>query len=68
MQVLNLIREFELQRIKDSETVKDYSNRLLGSEFIESQIVQNILTALLERYEATITTQGFIKNFLNRIA
>jgi len=30
MQSLNLIREFELQRMKDSETIKEYSDRLLG--------------------------------------
>ncbi|KAH9793968.1 DUF4219 domain-containing protein [Citrus sinensis] len=65
MQVLNLIREFELQRMKDSETIKDYSDRLLsiankvrllGSEFTNSRIVQKILVTVPERYEATITT------------
>ncbi|KAL6315358.1 hypothetical protein AAG906_000464 [Vitis piasezkii] len=30
MQVLNLIREFEMQRMKESETIKDYSDRLLS--------------------------------------
>ncbi|KAA8549387.1 hypothetical protein F0562_001071 [Nyssa sinensis] len=30
MQVLNLVREFELQRMKDSETITDYSDRLLS--------------------------------------
>ncbi|XP_024020485.1 uncharacterized protein LOC112091339 [Morus notabilis] len=29
MQVLNLIREFELQKMKESETIKEYSDRLL---------------------------------------
>ena len=29
MQILNLIRKFELQKMKDSETVKEYSNKLL---------------------------------------
>ncbi|KAH9756360.1 hypothetical protein KPL71_016050 [Citrus sinensis] len=65
MQILNLIREFELQRMKDSETIKDYSDRLLsiankvrliGSEFTDSRIVQKILVTVPERYEATITT------------
>ncbi|KAH9699455.1 hypothetical protein KPL71_024353 [Citrus sinensis] len=65
MQVLNLIREFELQRMKDSETIKDYSDRLLsiankvrllGSEFTDSRIVQKILVKVPERYEVTITT------------
>ncbi|XP_075088273.1 uncharacterized protein LOC142170294 [Nicotiana tabacum] len=30
MKVLNLIREFELQKMKESETVKEYSDRLFG--------------------------------------
>lgn len=30
MQVLNLIREFELQKMKESEIVKEYSDRLLN--------------------------------------
>ena len=29
MQILNLIRKFELQKMKDYETVKEYFNRLL---------------------------------------
>ena len=48
MQVLNLIREFEMQRMNESETIKDYSDRLLdivnkvrllGTEFTDSRIV-----------------------------
>jgi len=27
---LNLIREFETQRTKESQTIKEYSNKLLG--------------------------------------
>jgi len=30
MKVLNLTREFELQKMKESETIKEYSNKLLG--------------------------------------
>jgi len=49
MQVLNLIRDFELQKMKESETIKEYSDRLLGiankirllgSEFSDSRIVE----------------------------
>ncbi|KAG5240880.1 gag-pol polyprotein [Salix suchowensis] len=47
MQVLNLIRDFELQKMKESETIKMYSDRLLGiankikllgSDFSDSRI------------------------------
>ncbi|XP_047260814.1 uncharacterized protein LOC124894104 [Capsicum annuum] len=65
MQVLNLVREFELQKIKKSETIKEYSDRLLnlanrirllGSAFNDSRIVEKILVTAPERFEATITT------------
>lgn len=65
MQVLNLIRNFELQRMKESETIKEYSDRLLeiankvrllGSEFNDSRLVEKILVTVPERYEATVTT------------
>lgn len=65
MQALNLIREFELQRMKESETIKEYSDRLLdiankvrllGTKFLDSRIVEKILVTVPERYEASITT------------
>ncbi|KZV44135.1 hypothetical protein F511_26414, partial [Dorcoceras hygrometricum] len=71
MHVLNLIREYELQRMKDSETIKEYSDRflsiankarLLESEFTDSRIVEKILVTIPERYEATITTLENIKD------
>lgn len=65
LQVLNLIRDFEMQKMKENETIKDYSERLLnianrvrllGSEFNDSRIVEKILVTVPERFEATITT------------
>ncbi|XP_059280984.1 uncharacterized protein LOC132034611 [Lycium ferocissimum] len=65
MKVLNLIREFELQKIKESETVKEYLDRLLGivnkvrllgTKFKDSRIVEKTLVTVLERYEVSITT------------
>ncbi|WVZ15253.1 hypothetical protein V8G54_012819 [Vigna mungo] len=65
MQVLNLMREFELQRMKESDTIKEYSNtllgiankvRLLGTAFSDSRIVEKILVSVPERYEASIAT------------
>ena len=65
MQVLNLMREFELQRMQESETIKEYSDRLLGiankvrllgSDFADSRIVEKILVTVPEKYEASITT------------
>jgi hypothetical protein len=64
MQSLNLIWEFELQRIKESETIKECSDRLLGIvnkvrllgiTFIYSRIVEKILVTVTEKYEASIT-------------
>ena len=65
MKMLNLIRDFELQKMKESETIKEYSERLLsianrvrlpGSEFKDSRIVEKILITIPKRFEATITT------------
>ncbi|KAJ8764755.1 hypothetical protein K2173_009149 [Erythroxylum novogranatense] len=65
MQVLNLIREFELQKMKESETVKEYSDRLLkivnkvrllGNDFSDSRVVQKIIVTAPKKYEASITT------------
>ncbi|KAF3642707.1 Ubiquinol oxidase 2, mitochondrial [Capsicum annuum] len=65
MQVMNLVREFELQRVKESETIKKYSDRLLnlanhirllGSTFNDLRIVEKILATTPERFESTITT------------
>jgi len=65
MQVLNLMREFELQRMKEFETVKDYKDkllgiankiRLLGGDFVDSRIVENVLVTVSERYEASIVS------------
>jgi len=65
MKVLNLIREFEMQRMKESETIKEYSNKLLGiankikllgKEFPDSRLVEKILVTVPERYEASIAS------------
>nr|KYP55836.1 hypothetical protein KK1_002061 [Cajanus cajan] len=63
MQVLNLIREFEIQRMKETETIKQYSDkllgiankvRLLGTQFLDSIIVEKFLVTVPEIYEASI--------------
>lgn len=65
MQILNLIREFEMQRMKESETIREYSNkllgivnriRLLGKDFSDERIVEKILVSIPERYEAKISS------------
>jgi len=71
MQVLNQIREFELQRMKESESVKEYSDRLLsisnklrllGFVLKDSRIVEKLLVTVPKRFEATITTLENIKD------
>ena len=63
MQVLNLIRDFELQKMKEIESIKGYSDRLLdianwvrllGSSLPNSRIVEKILVMMLKRFEASI--------------
>ena len=76
MQILNLVRKFELKRMKESEPVKEYTNkfheianrvRLLGSEFTNSRIVEKIFVIVLEIYEATITALESTKDLLRII-
>ncbi|XP_019450642.1 PREDICTED: uncharacterized protein LOC109352911 [Lupinus angustifolius] len=71
MQVMNLIREFEMQRMRDSETIKEYSDkliaivnnvRLFGTEFSDSRIVQKIIVSLSEKYEAAISSMEMSKD------
>lgn len=73
MQVLNLMREFEMQKMIESETIKDYSDRLLsiapevrllGPKFADSIIVEKILVIVPERYEASITILENTKNLI----
>lgn len=65
MQAPSLTREFELQRMKESKTIKEYSNkflsienkvRLLGTKFVDSSIIEKILVIVPERYEASIAS------------
>ncbi|KAL3754481.1 hypothetical protein ACJRO7_001680 [Eucalyptus globulus] len=65
MKVLNLLREFERQQMKDSKSVKEYSDRLvaiakkirvLGTDLKDERLVQKILVSLPEKFEATITS------------
>ena len=63
MQVLNLKRQFEGLKMKETETIKDFSShisklvnqvRLLGEEFLESRIVEKVLVSLPEKFEHKI--------------
>nr|GLL16706.1 uncharacterized protein LOC109838978 [Ipomoea trifida] len=71
LQKLNLIREFEMQQMKESDTIKEYTDklhsiankiRLLGSEFSDSKIVQKILVTVPERFDATISSMESSKD------
>ncbi|GAV62041.1 DUF4219 domain-containing protein/UBN2 domain-containing protein [Cephalotus follicularis] len=65
MKGLNLITEFERQQMKESETIKEYSDKLisianqarvLGTDLSDNRLVQKILVSLPERFEATIAS------------
>ena len=62
--MLNLVREFEVQKIKDRETIKEYTERLLNianhvrlldSNYNDSRIIEKTFVMVPERFEATIT-------------
>ncbi|XP_017633355.1 uncharacterized protein LOC108475890 [Gossypium arboreum] len=57
-QLINLRRDFENLRIKESETIKQYADRimvivnnirLLGYDFSDKRIVEKVITTLLEK-------------------
>ncbi|XP_022854959.1 uncharacterized protein LOC111376239 [Olea europaea var. sylvestris] len=65
MQVLNLRKEYETLKMKDSESVKEYSDRLmkvvnqirlLGDDLPDRRVVEKVLISLLEKFEAKISS------------
>ncbi|XP_012441927.1 uncharacterized protein LOC105766928 [Gossypium raimondii] len=63
--LLNLRREFENLKMKEEETMKQYSDRimaivnnirLLGDQFSEAKIVEKVISTFPERYEAKISS------------
>ena len=65
MQILNLKKEFEIQKMRESESVKEYGSKLmtivnqiklLGEDFPIQRIVEKLLVRLLERYEYKISS------------
>ncbi|XP_071920780.1 uncharacterized protein [Coffea arabica] len=65
MQVLNFRREFELLRMKDTENIKEYSDklldvvnkiRLIGEQLPDSRVIEKVLVSLPERFEAKISS------------
>ena len=62
---MNLRRDFKNLKMKEEETVKQYSDRimavvnsirLLGEQFNEARIVEKVIATLPERYEAKISS------------
>ncbi|KAL4340682.1 hypothetical protein GQ457_08G019310 [Hibiscus cannabinus] len=65
MQVLNLRREYEMLRMKESESVKEYADRLMkivnqirlfGEDLPEKRVVEKVLVSLPEKFEAKISS------------
>ena len=72
--MLNLIRDFELQKMKEFEIVKECLDkllgiannvRLLGFEFVNSRIVQKLLVIVLESFKTTILALENSKDLSN---
>ncbi|XP_040938122.1 uncharacterized protein [Gossypium hirsutum] len=64
-QVINLGRDFENLKMKESESIRQYSNRimatvnstrLLGEDFSDSRVVEKVITILPERFESKISS------------
>ncbi|XP_031278535.1 uncharacterized protein LOC116136986 [Pistacia vera] len=74
MNVLNLRREFEVLKMKEAETIKEYVDRimkvinqikLMGETLSDQRIVEKILVSILERDEAKISSLKDSKNFFD---
>ncbi|KAG8480419.1 hypothetical protein CXB51_025096 [Gossypium anomalum] len=64
-QLINLRRDFENLKMKEAESIKQYSDRimttvnsirLLGDDFAESRVVEKVITTLPERFESKISS------------
>ncbi|KAG8491616.1 hypothetical protein CXB51_014995 [Gossypium anomalum] len=64
-QVINLRRDFENLKMKESESIKQYSDRimvtvnsirLLCEDFSDSRVVEKVITTLPERFESKISS------------
>ncbi|KAF3634175.1 hypothetical protein FXO38_25261 [Capsicum annuum] len=65
IEVINLRREFEILKMNDSETIEEFSNklmkvvnqiRLMGEELTDSRILEKVLVSLPERFEVKISS------------
>ena len=74
MKALNLTREFEMQSMKETETVKSYANKLLSiankvcllsKDFPNERIVQKLLVNIPEKYESKISALEESKDLSN---
>lgn len=64
-QLINLIRDFEILKMKESGSINNYSDRimatvknirLLGDDFNDRRIVEKVITTLPEKYESKISS------------
>ena len=74
MKALHLAREFEMQSMKKTKTIKSYADKLLsiankehilGKDFPDERIVQKILVTVPEKYESKISTLEESKDLSN---
>jgi len=65
MQILNLKREFEMLKMKETESIKEYFDKLLNvvnkicllhEDLPDRRIVEKVLVSLPERFEAKISS------------
>jgi hypothetical protein len=72
MQVLNLRRQFEGLKMRETDTIKDFSSqisklvnqvRFLGEDFPDSRIVEKVLVSLPEKFEHKICSLEDSKDF-----
>ena len=74
MYISNLKMEFELLRMKDNKTIKEFSNRLmkivsqirlLGEKLLNKKIIRKVLMRLPKRFELKISSLEDFKGLNN---
>ncbi|KAA3452521.1 pleiotropic drug resistance protein 3-like [Gossypium australe] len=72
-QLLNLMRDFENLKMKKTETIKQYADkimsivnntRLLGNQFNDRRIVEKVITTLPEMYKSKISSLEDLRDLI----
>ncbi|XP_017974472.1 PREDICTED: uncharacterized protein LOC108661553 [Theobroma cacao] len=71
IQILNLLKEFDILKMREDESIKKYSDKILKlvnqlrltrEDLLEKRIVNKVFVSLLEKFEAKISSLEYFKD------